>query len=47
MDNTISKMVAATIGGLLVAFVGHFFGQNTALAVIGAWVLVLGLHIKD
>lgn len=45
MNNTISKMVAAIIGGLLVAFVGHFLGQNTALAVVGAWVL--GLYTKD
>lgn len=33
-------IVPILIGGLTVGAIGHFFGQNIAIAVVGGWALL-------
>jgi len=34
------KTLAGSFAGLFVAAIGHFVGENAALAVVGGWVFL-------
>lgn len=37
------EIIAKVVGGVFIAGVGHFFGENMAIAVIGGWVFSLSI----
>lgn len=40
------QIVVIVMGGLVVASIGHFIGENAALAVVGGWTLLAATGLK-